>query len=104
VSKLQKYGIIGLSLALLLPMILNYSHVFTHEFKFGCDNNNITHLHQSTIDCELCKFHPTPLIVLELFNFDLNKPPLKNRNFYNHYEFLSDFQKLSFDLRGPPFS
>lgn len=89
---------------MLLPILLNYSHVFTHEFKFGCEDHSTTHLHQSTLDCDLCKFHPTPIIEIELSDFDFYKAPLKNKTFTNHYDFLSDFQKLSFQLRGPPLS
>ena len=100
----QKYGIIGLAFILLLPSILNSNHVFAHEFNFGCDDTSTTHIHQSNLGCELCKFHPTPIISLQLFNFNPYEPLPSNKEFNNYYEFLSEYQKLSFVLRGPPTS
>jgi len=103
-STIQKYGLLGLTVLLLLPSFLNFSHVFAHDFNFACSDHSTTHLHQSTIDCELCDFHPNPIISLHFFNFDLNEISSINKKFFNYYEFLSDYQKLSFELRGPPTS
>ena len=89
---------------MLFPSILNFNHVFAHDFSFACDDHSTTHLHQSTLDCKLCDFHPTPVIEFQLCNFDLTEVLLLNKKFFNSYEFLSDFQKLSFTLRGPPVS
>ncbi|WP_232224050.1 hypothetical protein [Gillisia sp. CAL575] len=98
----QKYGILGLTFMMLLPSILSFNHVFAHDFNFACDDHSTTHLHQSSLDCELCDFHPRPIIVYQFLNFNLDEVLLPNKKFFNSYEFLSDFQKLSFSLRGPP--
>ncbi|WP_010232140.1 hypothetical protein [Gillisia marina] len=100
----QKYGVLGLTFIMLLPSILSYNHVFAHEFNFACDEHSTTHLHQSILDCELCDFHPSPVLEFQLYNFDLTEISSPNKKFFNSYEFLSDFQKLSFSLRGPPAS
>jgi len=100
----QKYGVLVLTIVLLLPSILNYTHVFAHDFNFACDEHSTTHLHESTLDCDLCDFHPTPVIVYQFLNFNLDEVLPPNKKFFNSYEFLSDFQKLSFSLRGPPSS
>ena len=100
----QKYGLIGLTIALLFPTIFINSHVFSHEFKFGCNEHSTTHLHKSTVDCNICKFHPTPIVGLFIYNYKLAlRLPIQN-SFTDSYLFLSDFQKLSFQLRGPPSS
>ncbi len=103
-SAIQKYGLLGLTLILLLPSFLSFNHVFAHDFNFACNDHSNTHLHQSSLDCELCDFHPSPLIAYHFFNYELVEVLPVNKKFFNSYEFLSDFQKLSFALRGPPAS
>jgi hypothetical protein len=103
-STIQKYGILGLTLILLLPSFLNFNHVFAHDPNFACDDHSTTHLHQTTLDCELCDFHPSPIIAFHFFSYELDEVLPPNKIFFNYYEFLSDFQKLSFSLRGPPSS
>lgn len=103
-SIIQKYGLLGLAHILLLPSFLSFNHVFVHDFNIACDDHSTTHLHQSSLDCELCDFHPSPIITFNFSNYELNEVIPINKKFFNSYEFLSDFQKLSFALRGPPAS
>lgn len=102
-ERIQKYGILGLAFILLLPAILNYNHVFTHEFSFSCDDASNVHLHEASTHCELCDFHPSPIIAFQFLNFEVVEKLRTNKKFFDSYEFLSDFQKLSFCLRGPPY-
>ncbi len=90
--------------ALLFPSAVSFSHIYAHEKQEACHNYYDTHLHKKNIDCELCKFHPTPVIAFDLLHFNLNQVTRADKRFFNHYQFLSDFQKLSFELRGPPAS
>ena len=90
--------------ALLFPSAVSFSHIYAHEKHETCHNYFDTHLHKKNIDCELCKFHPTPVIALDLFHFNLNQAVPAYKKFFDLYQFLSDFQKLSFELRGPPAS
>lgn len=103
-EKLQKYGVLGLTFLLLFPSILSYNHVFAHDFNFACEEHSTTHLHQVSVDCELCDFHPSPVVAFQFLNFEFNEILITNKKFFNSYEFLKDFQKLSFSLRGPPTS
>ncbi len=103
-SLLQKYGIIGLSLLLIFPAILSFNHVFAHDFEISCNDYNTTHFHENRFDCELCNIHPTPIIGAQLISFDQIETPLLNKSFVDTYKFLSNYQKLSFALRGPPAS
>lgn len=98
----QKYALLGLTIALLFPNIYVNSHVFSHEFKFGCNDHSTTHLHQSVLDCSICKFHPAPIVGLALAEFELLQNTEIHLGFSDSYLFLSDYQKLSFQLRGPP--
>jgi len=100
----QKYSLLFMVVALLFPSAVSISHIYAHERQEVCHNYFDTHLHKKNVDCELCKFHPTPVIAFDLFHFNLNQAIPANKKFFNHYQFLSDFQKLSFELRGPPAS
>jgi len=103
-KSIQKYGLLGLAFIMLAPYILNFNHVFAHNPNFACDDHSTTHLHQTTLDCELCDFHPSPVIAFHFFNYEFHEVFLPNVKNLNYYEFLSDYQKLSFSLRGPPSS
>jgi len=100
----QKYILSFMVVALLFPSAVSLSHIYAHEKQELCHNYFDTHLHKKNIDCALCKFHPTPVIAFDLFRFNLQQAIPANKKFFNHYQFLSDFQKLSFELRGPPAS
>lgn len=93
-----------MSAALLLPSVISISHMYAHEKIVVCDTYQDTHLHNKTIDCELCKLHSTPFFSFEIQNFNLLQPLVINKKFFNSYLFLSDYQKLPFELRGPPVS
>ncbi|MCF4101736.1 hypothetical protein L1I30_08670 [Gillisia sp. M10.2A] len=99
----QKYGLILMAVALLFPAAVSI-HIFAHEKHSVCTDYSSTHLHKSSIDCELCKFHPVPIIAIDLFNYNIVRDIIIKESSSNHYEFLSDFQKLPFSLRGPPSS
>jgi len=90
--------------ALLFPSAVSISHIYAHEKEVVCTDYFDTHLHKKNIECHLCDLRTTPIITFDLFNFNLYQPLSVDKKFYNHYQFLSDFQKLSFELRGPPSS
>jgi len=90
--------------ALLFPSAVSIIHINAHEKQEVCHNYFDTHFHKKNIDCELCKFLPAQIIAFDLFNFNLYQAIPANKKFFNHYQFLSDFQKLAYDLRGPPAS
>lgn len=90
--------------ALLFPSAVSISHIHAHEKQEVCNDFRETHFHKKNIDCELCDLHRTPLIAFELFNFNLYQALSVNKKFFDNYHFLSDFQKLSFEVRGPPSS
>lgn len=93
-----------MSAGVLLPSAASLSHIFAHQEQLVCSDFSDSHYHTQRLDCELCNLHTTPFLTFEIFNFDLFQPLVVNRKFENPYFFLSDFQKLSFELRGPPIS
>lgn len=87
---------------MLLPSAIKVGHVFENHKHEVCIDNSTTHLHTLDLDCEFYKF--------KIGN--QTYPILENHEFYileptqqltvNSYNFLSQFQRLHFSLRGPP--
>lgn len=93
-----------MAVALLAPSVASFSHIYAHPEQIVCSDFSDSHYHTKRLDCELCKLHSTPFLSFEVFNFNFIEIPEINRKFENPYYFLSDYQKLSFELRGPPAS
>jgi len=52
----QYIAALALSLALVLPMAIQFSHVFEHHEHVTCTDTKV-HLHEKKIDCSVCDFH-----------------------------------------------
>lgn len=93
-----------LVVSLLVPSAVKLAHVFEDHKHEVCLDNSSTHLHTLDLDCEFYKFK----ISSQLFH------KFKNVNFINiednhgitdsQYHFISQYQRLQFSLRGPPFN
>jgi len=102
VSLIQKYSLIFLTLAILFPPVVKLTHVFSHDNHPVCSEYNDFHIHKKQLDCQLCKLHFTPFITFSPFIYQLENHIFIDKKFFNNYLFLSEYQKLSFALRGPP--
>lgn len=97
-----KFATLVLVLALLMPSVVKFSHVFKHHHHEICKGEYQTHLHTSDIECSFYKFkisshYTIPTITFEFFPIEEN-----HQEYSDAYSFLSDFQNLHFSLRGPP--
>lgn len=101
-KEIQKYGLIFLSALLIFPAIINLAHVFSGHDHHYCNHYSDSHFHKENIDCELFKFQQSPVAHFEIFSFTIFNPEIKTSGFTSLYWFLSEYQKLSFSLRGPP--
>lgn len=99
---LKKYIIIFSTAALLFPSIVSLAHINEHHDEASCFNFSDTHFHKKSFDCELCDFRLTNFVTFYSVNFTPVTPDFPVANFYDSYQFLSDYQKLPFALRGPP--
>ncbi|WP_241148012.1 hypothetical protein [Lacinutrix jangbogonensis] len=91
-----------LLVAIVLPSVIKFVHVFEDHKHEVCTNTSDTHFHEVEIDCEFYKFklntafsfilRPSKIIFHEL-NYKITT---------SQYQFVSDFQRLPFSLRGPP--
>ena len=99
---LKKYGLVFLSLLLLFPSAITFGHIFTsHEHKV-CNNHNV-HFHEQDVDCDIFNFKQNPTLVFSFQNFSVPEFVFIPTIYPETYQFLSDYQKLAFVLRGPPY-
>ena len=87
-----------------MPSALSFSHIFSGHGHELCANYADEHFHASSIDCELHSFHQNPALVASFINFETFKEKRVKKLFFDFYQFLSDYQRLPFELRGPPMS
>ena len=98
----QKFIIYSFTAALLFPPAVSAVHIFIHQEQPICKNYAEVHFHKKPVDCPLCKLHPNHLLSFHIFNYNVYRTFTIEKKFLNPYQFLSDYQKLSFELRGPP--
>lgn len=98
----QKYGLIFMAIAIIFPSVVSISHIYAHEKIVACSETGEAHFHKKSLDCELCDLQTTSIFSFNPYNYPLYFPTVIGKVFFNNYLFLSDYQKLSFALRGPP--
>ncbi len=87
---------------LLMPSALSFSHIFSGHGHELCDNYADEHFHATSIDCELHSFNNNPALIASFINFETFDEKHVKKQFFDFYQFLSDYQRLPFELRGPP--
>jgi hypothetical protein len=87
---------------LVLPSVVKFSHVFEHHQHEVCNGEITTHLHNQDVDCEFYKFKLATSFTIPDYNVDIFQPQHTYLKSDSHYDFLSDYQRLHFSLRGPP--
>ena len=98
----KKYSLIFFSVALLFPSMVNLTHIFAHEEQEICTNYKDAHFHKKSLDCELCDLRTQNILAFESVKYQLFLPYTPTIKSTDFYQFLSDYQKLPFALRGPP--
>ena len=98
----KKYSFFLFSAALLFPSIVSLSHIFAHEEQEICTNYKDAHFHKKSLDCELCDLRTQNVLAFESVDCQLFIPYIPTIKSTDFYQFLSDYQKLPFALRGPP--
>ena len=99
-----KLATLLLAFVLILPSVVKFSHALSNHEHEVCIDISQDHFHSIDIDCEFYKFKiqtqsPVSIANYELFSIENNHPISKS-----YYVFLSDYQRLHFSLRGPPFN
>lgn len=101
-EEFKKYVLIFCSIILLFPTVVSLAHISAHQNEEPCTNLSDTHFHKESLECELCDFRLTNLNTFSPENYTTFVPKILRVQFFDSYQFLSDYQKLSCELRGPP--
>lgn len=91
-----------LVIALLLPSFVKFVHVFENHKHLVCENPQKSHFHEFDIDCEFYKFKLNPQVTAITNDFFIANLQENFKSITTQYHFISDYQRLSFLLRGPP--
>lgn len=91
-----------LTFALMLPVVIQFSHNYESHQHTVCNNEQSTHYHKAAPDCSTCDFH------IQSFNFDIISYT-EIVEIYNTKEVKNNFNALvhsikinTLQLRGPP--
>jgi hypothetical protein len=101
-SLVFKSIIITLVITLLVPSFVKLAHAFENHEHEICVTPQKEHFHEYDLDCEFYKFKTNPQVAIsfdytESIDIETNTAPIVSQ-----YQFISDYQRLSFSLRGPP--
>ena len=99
---LGKLAAITLVLVLVLPISVKFFHIFENHLHEVCTSKDAKHIHQLEKDCEFYKFQLNNYYPLTHTEYQLVSLPETSIKPIGQYQFLSDYQKLHFALRGPP--
>ena len=91
-----------LLLAVVLPSVVKFGHVFENHKHEVCSNPSDSHFHEVNVDCEFYKFK-----LNNTFSFVFNGviiPQIKNnhKNIFSKYFFINSYKSFGIALRGPP--
>ena len=101
-SIIFKSLIITLVITLLVPSFVKLAHAFENHKHEICITPQKSHFHEYDIDCEFYKFKTNPQIAIT-FDYKESLDVKKIATpIISQYQFISDYQRLSFSLRGPP--
>ena len=97
-----KFATLLLVAALMMPTATKFLHVFNHHQHEICNGEYQTHLHKSDFECSFYKFKLSSPYTLPTFEFVFLPAEDNHQTYKKSYDFLSEFQRLHFSLRGPP--
>lgn len=97
-----KGAVIILVITLLVPSFVKLAHMFEdHEHKV-CVDPQKEHFHEYNLECEFFKFKINPQITEESLSYNFIEIIKPSSVIISQYQYVSDFQRLPFSLRGPP--
>lgn len=92
-----------LVIAILAPSVAKLAHAFNGHPHLECEKLGSLHIHQGELDCNFHKFQHFPQFHTLFTDLPQYYSPAVSTDNFNHYSFLSKYQKHHFELRGPPY-
>ena len=93
-----------LVICLLIPSCIKLAHVFEDHKHEVCINKSSIHIHTLDLDCEFYKFKIANQLLHKFKNVDFVSIKNNHGVIDSQYHFISQYQRLHFSLRGPPFN
>ncbi len=97
-----RLAIVILTLALLLPSVVKFSHVFEDHKHEVCKGEFQSHLHEVDLDCEFYMFKLNTTVLFDIANYNYIKVESNQEFISKNYTFLKGHQQRTAYLRGPP--
>jgi len=91
-----------IALALLLPSVIKFSHIFEQHEHVVCLGENQSHLHEIDLDCEFFKFKLNNNFLLDIDVIELTSVVVPQNLSQQYYTFIKGHQQSTAYLRGPP--
>lgn len=91
-----------IALALLLPSVIKFSHIFEQHEHVVCLGENQSHLHEIDLDCEFFKFKLNNNFLLDLDAIEIVSNLVLQTLPPQYYIFIIGHQQGTAYLRGPP--
>lgn len=93
---------ITLVITVSLPAVVKLNHVFENHKHDVCENPQDIHFHNIDIDCEFYKFNLSTVYKITSQDIAFGFIDNNHKIITYQYNYISDFQRLPFSLRGPP--
>ena len=93
---------IVLVISLITPTLVKITHVFEDHKHEVCLGEQLAHLHTLDLECEFYKFKINNTFTFKVLHYNLLSIINNHKTFNSQYQFISEYQRLSFALRGPP--
>jgi hypothetical protein len=91
-----------LVIALLLPSLVKLHHAFQDHKHEVCINNIVEHFHELDLECEFYKFKLNTQFSVSFPSVEFVDSINNFKEIISQYHFISTYQKLHLNLRGPP--
>lgn len=85
-----------------LPSFVKLSHALNDHKEQECNNPGVLHFHEVELDCDFNSYNLSTQLYTPIQEFIVHSPIQVNKKNTTCYFFLSKYQKLPFQLRGPP--
>lgn len=93
-----------LMVTLLVPTMQKFAHAFSNHKHEVCTGVNGTHIHNFDVECEFYKFKINSSFTFTSQSYNILEFKDNHSPIISQYYFISDYQKLPFSLRGPPYN
>lgn len=101
---LKNIFLVFTAVIILIPTAVNFAHIFSGHGHEICEHYAEEHFHVKNLECELHQFQKNSALSIKFFEFTPEIPVPEKQKLPDYYQFLSDYIKLPFELRGPPLS